>query len=245
MRPIFFMREETAVSFENFEYIKKNYEELKSEIDTLAKKLGRPPVTLVCVTKSGTDEEFLALAHFGATDMGENRPQEAARRKALLLENGFSAAMHEIGNLQTNKVKLIADKCTLIHSLDSLSLAKEIDKQAKKLGRKIPVLIEINSGREENKGGILPENALTFCEQLRAFEGIALYGVMTMGPNLETSEEYRPYFKETKKIFDTVGARFGYATDAPVLSMGMSDSYITAIEEGATLVRVGRRLFKK
>ena len=233
------------ISFESYGYIKKNYEELKSEIDALAKSLGRPPVTLVCVTKSGTDEELLALAHFGATDMGENRPQEASRRKDLLSENGYEASMHEIGNLQTNKVKLIADKCTLIHSLDSLSLAKEIDKQAKKLGRKIPVLLEINSGREENKGGILPEDALTFCESLKEFDGIALYGVMTMGPNLETSEEYRPYFKETKKIFDTVSERYGYATDTPVLSMGMSDSYVTAIEEGATLVRVGRRLFKK
>ena len=232
-------------SFENFLYIEKNYRELKSEIDALCKKLGRPPVTLVCVTKSGSDEEFLALAHFGATDMGENRPQEAARRKALLLENGYDAAMHEIGNLQTNKVKLIADKCTLIHSLDSLSLAKEIDKQAKKLGRKIPVLLEINSGREENKGGILPEDALDFCESLKKFEGLALSGVMTMGPNLETSEEYRPYFRITKEIFDAIAARFGYETDAPVLSMGMSDSYVTAIEEGATLVRVGRRLFKK
>ena len=193
-------------SFENFRYIEKNYNELKDEIDTLAKSLGRPPVTLVCVTKSGTDEEFLALAHFGATDMGENRPQEAARRKALLLENGYSANMHEIGNLQTNKVKLIADACTLIHSLDSLSLAKEIDKQAKKRERKIPVLMEINSGREENKGGILPEDALAFFSQLKEFSSISLVGLMTMGPNLETSEEYRPYFKETKKIFDKIQA---------------------------------------
>ena len=232
-------------SFENFLYIEKNYRELKSEIDALCKKLGRPPVTLVCVTKSGSDEELLALARFGATDMGENRPQEVARRKALLLENGFDVRMHEIGNLQTNKVRLIAEKAALIHSLDSISLAKEIDKQAKKLGRKIPVLLEINSGREENKGGILPEDALSFCEELKEFDGLALSGVMTMGPNLETSEEYRPYFKETKKIFDAIAERFGYETSAPVLSMGMSDSYVTAIEEGATLVRVGRRLFIK
>ena len=233
------------MDFENFRYIEKNYTELKNEIDTLAKNLGRPPVTLVCVTKSGSDEEFLALAHFGATDMGENRPQEAARRKALLEENGYSAVMHEIGNLQTNKVKLIADKCTLIHSLDSLSLAKEIDKQGKKLSRKIPVLLEINSGREENKGGILPEDALAFCEQLKDYPNLSLSGVMTMGPNLETSEEYRPYFRITKEIFDAIAARFSYDTQTPVLSMGMSDSYVTAIEEGATLVRVGRRLFKK
>ena len=230
---------------EDFSYINKNYAALRDEIDTLARENGRPPVTLVCVTKSGSDEELLALARCGATDMGENRPQEAARRKALLEENGFSTRMHEIGNLQTNKVKLIADKCTLIHSLDTHSLAKEIDKQAKKLGRKIPVLMEINSGREENKGGILPENAIAFYESLSEFEGLSLHGIMTMGPNLETSEEYRPYFKETKRIFDEIAARGGFETDAPVLSMGMSDSYRTAIEEGATLVRVGRRLFQK
>ena len=94
---------------------------------------------------------------------------------------------------------------------------------------------------EYNKNG----EAAFSLYNLKEFDGIALYGVMTMGPNLETSEEYRPYFKETKKIFDTVSERYGYATDTPVLSMGMSDSYVTAIEEGATLVRVGRRLFKK
>ena len=231
--------------FEEYTYIRDNLFALREEIDALAKRLGRPPVTLVCVTKSGSDEELLALAHFGATDMGENRPQEAARRKALLSENGFGTAMHEIGNLQTNKVKLIADKCALIHSLDSLSLAKEIDKQGKKLGRKIPVLLEVNSGREENKGGVMPEQALAFAEELKAFPFIALCGVMTMGPNLDTSEEYRPYFKETRIIFDTIGQRIGYACESPILSMGMSDSYVTAIEEGATLVRVGRRLFKK
>ncbi len=230
---------------EDFSYINENYTALREEIDALAKQLGRSPVKLVCVTKSGSDDELLALARCGATDMGENRPQEAARRKALLLENGFDTAMHEIGNLQTNKVKLIADKCALIHSLDSLSLAKEIDKQARRLGRKIPVLMEINSGREENKGGILPENALAFFESLADFSGIQLVGIMTMGPNLETSEEYRPYFRETKKIYDAILARGGYETESPILSMGMSDSYRTAIEEGATLVRVGRRLFQK
>lgn len=230
---------------EDFSYINENYTALREEIDALAKQLGRSPVKLVCVTKSGSDDELLALARCGATDMGENRPQEASRRKALLLENGFDTAMHEIGNLQTNKVKLIADKCALIHSLDSLSLAKEIDKQARRLGRKIPVLMEINSGREENKGGILPENALAFFESLADFSGIQLVGIMTMGPNLETSEEYRPYFRETKKIYDAILARGGYETESPILSMGMSDSYRTAIEEGATLVRVGRRLFQK
>ena len=232
-------------SFENFLYIEKNYRELKSEIDALCKKLGRPPVTLVCVTKSGSDEEFLALAHFGATDMGENRPQEAARRKALLLENGYDAAMHEIGNLQTNKVKLIADKCTLIHSLDSLSLAKEIDKQAKKLGRKIPVLLEINSGREENKSGILPEQAEEFCTEIGKFSGVKLKGFMTMAPNCEKNDEYRKYFGETYRTALDIWQKKLHNISNPIISMGMSGSFEQAILEGATLVRVGRKLFEK
>ena len=232
-------------SFENFSYIKKNYEELKGEIDALAKNLGRPPVTLVCVTKSGTDEELLALAHFGATDMGENRPQEASRRKELLSENGFSTVMHEIGNLQTNKVKLIADKCALIHSLDSLSLAKEIDKQAKKLGRKIPVLIEINSGREENKGGILPEDALAFAKELSRFPHLSPTGLMTMGPDYDEPEQYRGVFRETRGLLLTLQADGLFDTKTPTLSMGMSDSYAVAATEGATMVRVGRTLFHK
>ena len=225
---------------EGFEYIESNFRALVSEIDALAK--GRR-VTLVAVTKSGSDEELLALCKAGAVNIGENRPGELRRRGDLLKDQGFKPILHEIGNLQRNKVKLIISDVALIHSLDSISLAEEIDKQAKKVGRVVPVLIEINSGREEQKGGILPEDAEEFLLALKDFSSIEVTGLMTMGPVCEDPEEMRPYFRETKELFDRLNQKYGFKE--AILSMGMSDSYAVAIEEGSTLVRVGRRLFKR
>ena len=227
----------------DYGYVKENYERLLSELDTLAGERDKK-VTLVAVTKSGTDEELLALAAAGVTDIGENRPGELKRRGELLSDNGYTPRLHEIGSLQRNKVKYIIDKVALIHSLDSERLAEEIDRQAKKVGRRVPVLIEINSAREENKGGILPECAEDFFLKVREYENLAVCGLMTMGPPLPAPEGMRPYFRLTKEIFDKIQITYGFEGE-PILSMGMSDSYAIAIEEGATLVRVGRRLFDK
>lgn len=223
-------------------YIQKNYQSLLSEIEDLEKKLNRK-ITLVAVTKSATDEELTALLSFGCTDIGENRPGELKRRGELLFANGFVPVLHQIGHLQTNKVKYIIESVGLIHSLDSLSLAKEIDRKAKAVGRRVPVLIEINSARESQKGGILPETVEEFFLALREFSNIDVAGLMTMGPICE-GEEIRPYFRLTKEIFDDLKKRYGFIGDG-ILSMGMSESYRIAIEEGATLVRVGRKLFNK
>ena len=226
----------------DFGYIKSNFDSLKREIDSLAAKAGRE-VTLVCVTKSGSDDELLALADAGALDVGENRPGELRRRGDLLVGAGYAPRLHEIGNLQRNKVKLIIGSVDLIHSLDNLALAQEIDKQARKVGRVIPVLIEINSAREEQKDGVLPEEAEEFLIKLKEFENIKVSGLMTMGPVCDDPEEIRPYFRLTRELFDRLNRTYGF--DEGILSMGMSDSYAVAIEEGATLVRVGRRLFNK
>ena len=225
-----------------FEYIEDNFKALLSEVDLLSKKVGRK-ITIVAVTKSGSDEELLALCKAGATDIGENRPGELRRRADLLKAHGLQPTLHEIGNLQRNKVKLIIPDVALIHSLDSISLAEEIDKQAKKVGRIVPVLIEINSGREEQKGGIFPEEAEKFLLALKDFSSIEVAGLMTMGPVCCNPEEMRPYFRETKELFDRLDKAYGFS--GGILSMGMSESYAVAIEEGATLIRVGRRLFKK
>lgn len=227
---------------ENFDYIMQNYEALKQEISELSEKYKRE-ITLVAVTKSATDEELLALAKCGITDIGENRPQELARRGSLLLENGFTPRLHEIGNLQKNKVRTIIDTVSLIHSLDGEPLAQEINRRAELIGRKIPVLIEINSGKEEQKGGVMPEEAEALIRSLEKYEHIAVSGLMTMGPVCE-GEEIRPYFRLTKELFDSLSEK-GLLGDSPKLSMGMSDSYRIAIEEGADIVRVGRRLFIK
>ena len=228
----------------NFEYIKNNYLALRDEIDTLASRLGTPPPTLVAVTKSGSDEELIALARAGATDIGENRPGEVKRRGELLRAAGFSPRMHEIGTLQRNKVKLIIDSVHLIHSVDSVKLAHDVDRLAAAHGRIVPVLIEVNSAREENKSGALPEECERLLCDISGFSNIRLTGLMTMGPVCEDPEEIRPYFRDTKRLFDSLSEKYGFGDD-PILSMGMSDSYRVAIEEGSTLVRVGRRLFIK
>ena len=227
---------------ENFDYIMRNYAELKAEISALAAARGRE-ITLVAVTKSASDEELLALAECGICDIGENRPQELARRGELLRQNGFAPRLHEIGNLQKNKVRAIIDTVSLIHSLDSEALAKEIDRRAEAAGRMIPVLIEINSGGEAQKGGVMPEDAEALIRSLEKFGHITVNGLMTMGPAI-CAEELRPYFRQTKSLFDELADK-GLLGDSPKLSMGMSDSYRVAIEEGSDIVRVGRRLFIK
>ena len=229
---------------ENFDYIKRNYEELTEELQSIAKGCGVAPPTLVAVTKSGRDDELLALAGAGARDIGENRPGEVKRRGELLALAGFDVNMHEIGTLQRNKVKLIVNNAALIHSVDTLKLASDINRLAGAIGRKIPVLIEINSAEEENKSGVMPNDAEELLNGVLGFENLSLRGLMTMGPVCENQEDIRKYFRLTKKLFDRFSTEYGFG-ESPILSMGMSDSYRVAIEEGSTLVRVGRRLFRK
>ena len=228
---------------DELDYIKSNLDELRSEIDELAKIRGHE-ITLVAVTKSGSDEELLRLCELGAVDIGENRPGELRRRGELLKSAGLNPRLHEIGNLQRNKVKLIIESVHLIHSLDNMALAIEIDKQAGKVGRRVPVLIEINSAREEQKDGVLPEEAEEFFLKVRELPNISVMGLMTMGPVCESPEEIRPYFRLTKELYDRLNRTYGF-DGGGILSMGMSDSYRVAIEEGSTLVRVGRKLFNR
>ena len=222
-------------------YIERNYKNLLAEIDRAS---GGRKIQLVAVTKSGSDEELIALASLGVTDIAENRPQELRRRCDLLAAAGFSPRMHQIGNLQKSNVKHIVKDVAMIHSVDSFSLAEKISRLAVECGRIIPVLVEVNSAKEEQKGGVLPEDAEGLTAALKSLPGISLRGIMTMGPVCENSEDIRPYFRLTKQIFDDLNSRYGFAGGG-VLSMGMSDSYRVAIEEGSTLVRVGRRLFIK
>ncbi len=226
----------------DYGYIKRNFDALTEEIELLSDKVGVKPPKLVAVTKSGSDEELLALCKSGAHAIGENRPGELARRGALLSDAGLYPELHQIGTLQSNKAKLVADKAALIHSLASLSLAKELNKQGQRLGVKIPVLVEVNSAEEEQKDGVLPSDTERFIESLLPFENLKLSGIMTMGPAVSDAEELRGYFRLTKTLFDKLNS---YFEGESILSMGMSDSYRVAIEEGSTLVRVGRKLFLK
>lgn len=227
-----------------YEYVKNNYEALLSEIDELARAAGRGAVRLVAVTKSGSDEELIKLAECGASDIGENRPQELVRRGALLREAGYTPRLHEIGNLQKNKVRHIIENVSMIHSLDSLGLAEEINRRAAAVGRRVPVLIEVNSAREAAKGGVMPEDVEALYLEVRKLPQLIVSGLMTMGPVSDNAEDMRPYFKLTRELFDTLNNKYGFEGEA-TLSMGMSDSYRVAIEEGATLVRVGHKIFHK
>lgn len=230
----------------DFSYIKNNVEAVLGKLAEIAGGQGRDVPTLVAVTKSATDEEVLALAALGIRDMAENRPQMLAARQDLLMNAGYTdVRMHEIGNLQTNKVRLVLPRAHLIHSLGSDRLAEEMEREAEKLGMKVPVLLEINSGCEESKGGIYPVDALAFASWISDFQHLSLRGVMTMAPVVADPEEERPYFRLTRELFEKIGEKVGYDTENPILSMGMSDSYAVAAEEGSTLVRVGRRLFMK
>ena len=226
------------------DYIRSNYLALCEELENIAVKCGTRAPTLVCVTKSGTDEELMALAAAGAADIGENRPQELKRRRELLLDNGFSPRFHQIGTLQRNKVKTVIDGVALIHSVDSLKLAQDINRLAEARGIITPILLEINSAKEENKSGIYPEFAEEILAEVMKLNSVSVRGLMTMGPACSDAEDLRKYFRLTKKLFDELNSRYGFG-DNPILSMGMSESYRVAIEEGSTLVRVGRRLFIK
>ena len=229
---------------ENFEYVKRNYASLTEELKELADRLGTPTPTLVAVTKSGSDEELSALLQAGAVDIGENRPGELKRRGELLRSQGLSPRMHEIGTLQRNKIKLIAESVYMIHSVDSFHLAKDINRHAQAHGRIIPVLIEINSAKEEQKSGVFPDDAERLLTEIKSLENISPEGLMTMGPVSQNPEDLRPFFRSTKKLFDRLNDSYGFG-EHPTLSMGMSDSYRVAVEEGSTLVRVGRKLFLK
>ena len=226
----------------DYSYIKRNLDSLTEKIESTAARVGIKTPKLVSVTKSGSDEELLALVRAGASAIGENRPGELARRGALLSEAGLTTELHQIGTLQSNKAKLVAEPAALIHSLASLSLAKELDKLGRKIGKKVPVLIEVNSACEEQKDGVLPSDTEGFIENVTSYDNLCIRGLMTMGPVVDNPEELRKYFRAARALFDKLNYYFG---DDPILSMGMSDSFEVAIEEGSTLVRVGRRLFMK
>ncbi len=211
--------------------IKENYERISNEISEMNKN-----VTLLCATKMQAVEDINYLISLGCKYIGENRVNELLEKYE---QYDKGAELHFIGTLQKNKVKYIIDKVSLIHSVDSVGLLEEINKRAEKIGKIMDILLEVNSGREENKGGILPENVCEFYEKAKSYSNIRVRGLMTMAPRCDTKEEYLKYFDLTKQLFDKL---FGNDKNA-ILSMGMSESYKYAIEAGATLVRVGSGIF--
>ena len=198
-------------------------------------------VTLVAAVKGRTAEQVREVILAGVMHIGHNYVQEAEAMRPLLLE---SVQWHLIGHLQTNKAKKGVELFDLVETVDSLRLARELDRRCAAVGRTMPVLIEVNSGSEEAKSGVLPENLDELLEGLSVLEHLSVQGLMTMGPRLGNPEDSRPYFRATRAAFERL-ARAGLAyVEMRVLSMGMSNSYLIAIEEGATVVRLGTLLFE-
>ena len=231
----------------SFEYIRKNTEEIRNNIHAAEAEAGRETgsTRMIAAVKYAEEEEIAYLVDaLGVRELGENRVQQLlAHYEALGARE--DVRWHFIGTLQTNKVKYIVDKVSMIHSVDSLKLAAEIDRQAKKKGIVMDVLVEINGGAEEAKSGVLPEEAEELCRGIMEMSGLRLCGFMTMGPKFEKNEEYFKYFEETSQQVLDIWTKKLHNIGRPILSMGMSESYRAAILAGADFVRVGRGLFLK
>ena len=231
----------------SLEYIKRNTEGIRRGISEAERDAGRESgsVLMLAAVKYAETEEIEALcSECGVTDIGENRVQQLlAHYETLSCRD--SVRWHFIGTLQTNKVKYIIDKVCMIHSLDSERLAAEIDRQAKKRGIAMDVLVEVNSGEEESKSGLLPKDVESFCLSLEKYENIKLRGFMTLAPKCEKKEDYLKFFQQTYAEVLDIWTKKLHNIDRPIISMGMSDSYREAIACGSDIVRIGRSLFIK
>jgi pyridoxal phosphate enzyme (YggS family) len=199
-----------------------------------------PGVRLVGAAKTRTPDEILQAIEAGLEIVGENYVQEAEKAFEVI---GHRAAWHMIGHLQTNKVNRALRIFDMIETVGSMKLALELDKAGKKMGKVMPILIEINSGEEPQKSGVMPEEAPALITNISPFENVRIMGLMTMGPFAGDPEDSRPYFQKTRQIFDRIGEMNLPGVEMRYLSMGMSNSYKVAIQEGANIVRIGTRLF--
>jgi PLP dependent protein len=197
-------------------------------------------VDVVAVGKGHTAAEIREVISAGIRLVGENYLQEA---RTVIDEIGNAALWHFTGHVQKNKVKLIVPLFDLIQTVDSLPLAQIINEQALRHGKVMPVLIEVNSGEEAQKSGAMPGDVRMLIQGMESLSNVRVQGLMTMGPFLDDPEGLRPCFRITKALFDELGKEDLPGVEMKHLSMGMSDSYLIAIEEGATMVRIGTRIF--
>jgi len=199
-----------------------------------------PGVELMAAAKSRTPQEILRAVEAGVTIIGENYVQEALAAFEVV---GSLVKWHFIGHLQKNKVKKAVQIFDMIETVDSIELAREIDKRCSQHNRIMPVLVEMNSGREPQKFGVLPEEAETLIKEMLPLQNVKIEGLMTMGPMFGDPEDARPYFIETRKIFDQLRSLALPGVEMRYLSMGMTNSYKVALEEGANIVRIGTKIF--
>ncbi len=199
-----------------------------------------PTVYLVAAAKTRMPIEIEEAIDAGVRIIGENYVQEAEEAHLAI---GNLAQWHFIGHLQTNKVKKAVEIFDMIETVDSLELACEIDKRCKQIGKVMSVLIEVNSGCESQKSGVLPEAVASLAEAISALSNVRLMGLMTMGPQVGGPEDSRPYFVATRRVFEEIVLLHLPNVEMKYLSMGMTNSYRVALEEGANMVRIGTLIF--
>ncbi len=222
--------------------IKDNIMSIKQNINDIRKESNRQEdVNLMAVTKTVDVDKVLEAIDAGITDIGENKPQELARKYEVI---GDKVRYHLIGTLQTNKVKYIIDKAYMIHSLDRIALCEEIQKRAEKIERIINCLVQVNISKEESKHGLEEELVIDFIKEVSSnYKNIHIKGLMTMAPFIDDEEEIRKVFRGLKKLSLQIKDLNLPNVEMDTLSMGMSHDYKIAIEEGATIVRVGTSIF--
>ena len=222
--------------------IRDNLAQVRGNIAAACRRAGRSPdgVTLLAVSKTKPVEMIRACMDAGQTAFGENYVQELEEKYALL---GDAVRWHMIGHLQRNKVRYIMDKVSLIHSVDSIRLAEQIQREAEKRDIRSQVLLEVNVAHEESKWGFAPEETEESVRAVSAFANVHICGLMTSAPVTEDPETNRIYFRQLRQLYERIGAMNIPNVDMQVLSMGMTGDYAVAVEEGSTLVRVGTGIF--
>lgn len=223
------------------DFVRENIKQIKQNVKTAAEKSGRKfeDIKIMAVTKTVLPELVNVAINEGITLLGENRVQEFLDKK----DSYLPAEVHFIGHLQTNKVKYIIDKVSMIQSVDSLKLAKEISRLAVKTQKTMDVMVEINIGEEESKSGIKSEEALSLVTEIAALEGIKVRGIMSIPPICDKKEQLIKYFSKLNQIFVDIRAKNIDNVYMDYLSMGMSQDYEVAIECGSNLVRIGSSMF--
>ena len=222
--------------------LKENLANVKKNIEQACKNAGRSrdEVTLIAVSKTKTVEMLQEIYDENIRDFGENKVQELCSKMEQLPSD---IRWHMIGHLQRNKVKYIVGKVELIHSVDTYRLAEEINIQAKKQNVIVPILVEVNIAHEESKFGISAEDAILLVEEISKLENIRIKGLMTIAPYVENPEDNRLYFRKIKQLSVDITNKNIDNVSMEILSMGMTGDYMVAIEEGATMVRVGTGIF--
>lgn len=227
---------------ERYDYIKRNLEIIRKKIEIAAIKSGRKleDITLIAVSKTVDPQRIIRAIDEGITELGENRVQELTEKYDII---NRECNWHLIGHLQTNKVKYIIDKVKLIHSVDRYSLALEIDNRAKKIGKKVDILVQVNISGEESKFGVGESESFELIRKISTLENIRVKGLMTIAPYASNPETVRYVFTGLRKLSIDIEKENINNINMEYLSMGMSNDFEVAIEEGANIVRIGTALF--